>query len=291
MSKHASQGICLTRGQGHPSPVGASYALELEGQRLLVAEGEHLIGRAVDCSIILDGELVSRRHARLTVTGAAVFVEDLGSVNGVTVNGDVVQGKTLVAPDSLIGIAGIDLKLLHRSRSQAHQTQRAPAPHVGRRDSGVDLADHTQTDARRLRAFELLSRVVEKALAMGQSDEAERVMGALLREVLEDANVRGGLMAELAEFSAKRALDLAVATKKSEWISYPVRLYLATGDIVPMFVVDELHSLARVPGALEPLLLSSYLEVLEGRRSSPADRFVVQRLRTLQRMIASAPSR
>src|ERR1700722_4640572 len=54
---------------------------------LEVPTGQFVIGRTPDCQLSLDDPLVSRRHALLTVHGGGVVVEDLGSRNGVEVNG------------------------------------------------------------------------------------------------------------------------------------------------------------------------------------------------------------
>lgn len=45
-----------------------------------------VIGREVDCDIVLDGPQISRRHAELLFTGAGWQVRDLGSANGTYVN-------------------------------------------------------------------------------------------------------------------------------------------------------------------------------------------------------------
>jgi adenylate cyclase len=45
------------------------------------------IGRAAgQCDFVVANGTVSRRHARLTLTGEALQVEDLGSTNGTAVN-------------------------------------------------------------------------------------------------------------------------------------------------------------------------------------------------------------
>ena len=49
--------------------------------------GESLIGRAESCAIVVDSSAASRAHARLTVSGDRVTIEDLGSANGTSVDG------------------------------------------------------------------------------------------------------------------------------------------------------------------------------------------------------------
>ncbi|MGM0577086.1 MAG: FHA domain-containing protein [Myxococcota bacterium] len=50
-------------------------------------EGEFLVGRSHGADIILPSDNVSRRHARLYTVDGRCFVEDMGSANGVFVNG------------------------------------------------------------------------------------------------------------------------------------------------------------------------------------------------------------
>ncbi|AKQ63399.1 Adenylate cyclase [Myxococcus hansupus] len=65
-------------------------------------EGVTSLGRADENDIVLGGDLVSRRHARLYVDGDVLRIEDLGSRNGSRINGAPLQGsKQLVAGDSV----------------------------------------------------------------------------------------------------------------------------------------------------------------------------------------------
>lgn len=50
-------------------------------------EGENLIGRDAGCTVCLDLPNISRRHARIVVTGRDATVEDLGSTNGTSLGG------------------------------------------------------------------------------------------------------------------------------------------------------------------------------------------------------------
>lgn len=52
-----------------------------------LAEGPNLIGRDPECVVRIDSATVSRRHARIVVTGRDATVEDLQSKNGTFVNG------------------------------------------------------------------------------------------------------------------------------------------------------------------------------------------------------------
>src|SRR5215471_18292267 len=56
-------------------------------QSLPLTDGEHLAGRDAECSLVIDGTTVSRRHARITVAHGTATIEDLDSTNGTHVNG------------------------------------------------------------------------------------------------------------------------------------------------------------------------------------------------------------
>ncbi|MBK7857459.1 MAG: FHA domain-containing protein [Archangiaceae bacterium] len=55
-------------------------------------EGVTMMGRADENDIVLSGDLVSRKHARITVRGDVLTVEDLGSRNGSKLNGEPLEG-------------------------------------------------------------------------------------------------------------------------------------------------------------------------------------------------------
>ncbi|MEW5741858.1 MAG: GGDEF domain-containing protein [Myxococcota bacterium] len=60
-----------------------------------------LLGRAGEADVWLDGEGVSRKHARVLREGAGITVVDLGSKNGTWVNGERIERRALSAGDLL----------------------------------------------------------------------------------------------------------------------------------------------------------------------------------------------
>jgi hypothetical protein len=73
--------------------------IRFQHQELDLPLGATLIGRDPDCHVTLDDPLVSRRHARILVGADRVVVEDLGSRNGVLVNGLCIR-RPMVLRDS-----------------------------------------------------------------------------------------------------------------------------------------------------------------------------------------------
>lgn len=67
-----------------------------EGRRMVVPPGGAVLGRSRECDIVLGDSNVSRRHAEIRAHGSGWVVEDLGSTNGVRVNGTPARGATPV---------------------------------------------------------------------------------------------------------------------------------------------------------------------------------------------------
>jgi hypothetical protein len=70
-------------------------ALVFDGTRREVKERRVVIGRSRDCDIQLSDANVSRRHAEVRQEGASYWVVDLGSTNGMEVNGKRVKRAKL----------------------------------------------------------------------------------------------------------------------------------------------------------------------------------------------------
>ena len=66
--------------------------------------GEYVIGRDHGCQVCIDVEGISRHHARLTFQGYELTVEDLGSANGVFIEGVQIQLPTRVRPDQQVEV-------------------------------------------------------------------------------------------------------------------------------------------------------------------------------------------
>ncbi len=66
--------------------------LAVEGRRLLVPPAGGTVGRSRNCDVVLEDTGVSRRHAELRPGPEGWMIEDLGSTNGVLVNGIQIGG-------------------------------------------------------------------------------------------------------------------------------------------------------------------------------------------------------
>lgn len=75
--------------------------IDIDGQRYLLTGDVTVIGRGSEADIVVDDSGVSRRHLELTVTPRGVIARDLGSTNGMFVEGHKVDAATLVDGNTL----------------------------------------------------------------------------------------------------------------------------------------------------------------------------------------------
>jgi class 3 adenylate cyclase len=83
-------------------------------------EGVISLGRGDDNDIVLSGDLVSRKHARIIRDNEAVFVEDLGSRNGSRLNDVEFRGRVSLRVGDIVTVGENALAL-----RQPHQAERA----------------------------------------------------------------------------------------------------------------------------------------------------------------------
>ena len=109
----------------------------LHGQQgeLPIPAGASILGRGQDCALRIDDPRLSRHHARLLNDGSTLSIEDLGSTNGVLVNGERIEGKkelhssdTIVCGPCVFTIA-LDPTQKARASELLPSTDRRPDPH------------------------------------------------------------------------------------------------------------------------------------------------------------------
>ncbi len=93
-----------------------------------LAEGENVIGRHPACTIQLDSNTVSRRHAQIIRQGHVYQIEDLGSGNGTFVNGKQISGKTELNHDDRIKLGPILLRFQSQGSSVLAQADKPSVP-------------------------------------------------------------------------------------------------------------------------------------------------------------------
>lgn len=89
--------------------------------RKTLSAGEYVIGQDTTADLVLDLPEVSPKHAQLTIDDDSIYIEDLGSDAGTSINGRLVQDKTRVWPSQeiCIGAATIEAHLIKDATAAA----------------------------------------------------------------------------------------------------------------------------------------------------------------------------
>jgi hypothetical protein len=94
-----------------PSSVAGAggAALVAAGQRIELSGSGLVLGRSRSCDVVLEDPNASRRHAAVRPVSGGWQVEDLGSTNGVSVNGRPIVGQQLLTKGDVISLGHTEL--------------------------------------------------------------------------------------------------------------------------------------------------------------------------------------
>lgn len=98
------------RAAERPRPPAARAFLAAEGKRFVIAPAGTVIGRSRECDVVLGDSNVSRRHARIALEAGEWTIEDLGSTNGVQVNGSRAKGRTVLRPGDRLDLGTVSAR-------------------------------------------------------------------------------------------------------------------------------------------------------------------------------------
>jgi hypothetical protein len=113
-----------------PKEAAKGYALRFisgkyqGGEYPLPKSGEVVIGRSSELDMVLVEDMVSRRHAKISVTDDEISIQDLGSTNGTFVNGEKVtraklnEGDRVLIGTSIIKVVASELQPKNKSRQK-----------------------------------------------------------------------------------------------------------------------------------------------------------------------------
>jgi DNA-binding winged helix-turn-helix (wHTH) protein len=105
-------GTATETGTTRPETTGSkSYRLVLKDREVRLHPGANLLGRMEDGVVWLASPSVSRRHARISVDGDRVVLEDLGSKNGTFVRGARITSPTVLSDGEGFRVGQVEIEL------------------------------------------------------------------------------------------------------------------------------------------------------------------------------------
>jgi len=91
--------------------------MDKEKRRIKLGEEAVIIGRTSDCDIQILTDNVSRKHARISYLNEEYKIEDLGSTNGIYVNGVKIE-KCILRKHDVLEIGGLKILFLEEKIRQ-----------------------------------------------------------------------------------------------------------------------------------------------------------------------------
>jgi pSer/pThr/pTyr-binding forkhead associated (FHA) protein len=307
--------------------VGEAVATKLRYRQALITlrTGKLYLGRSPECELAISDPAVSRRHARLWVSPTQIVIEDLGSQNGVQVNGARIQGPCELHAGDIVRICSHELELvdvvaepaiepnryritgdtltgtdkttlledrLHPSRPPARvnrlmrfDTPSLSTPEAGAPRASESSASRPSSDPPGSDSLAAAIVVLDEALNAGDTSEAESRLGPILMRVHELLLERHPSGLELAEHVVVSAARLAGETRSAAFMNYAVTLYQLLNRPLPEAAVNVIHSLVRAGLYPNLLALESYVAKI-GAHTERFDQTELFLLDTLRRVIA-----
>jgi hypothetical protein len=238
---------------------GAVYALKFVSGRYeggvypLRPDREVVIGRQSELDLVLAEDLVSRKHARITVRGGEVTLQDLGSTNGTFVNGERVKKVRLSEGDRIL-IGGSLMKLVLAEPGSSEKTDVQILEEL----QAAEARQAHQPAGMRGRLEDVPLPDLLQLLVAGKKN------GVLsIRDGAHEASVfiQGGRVAQClldgrAEVNSKKSLYRLLAWQRGEFELTPSAGELVESQITEPFealLIDGLRQLDELR-ALEPRL-------------------------------------
>jgi pSer/pThr/pTyr-binding forkhead associated (FHA) protein len=254
-----------------------------------------VFGRDPRCDVVFQDSQVSRRHARIGVDEAGVYVEDLKSANGVFVNEERVAERRHVRVGDRIKIGRQQLTMIRTDEDEAPSSKHSTMRPSGQALPSGDPVSHQPTledilydtgsqdvPSSNLHVVNLLGEAAEQVLAVGGAQTAEALLRNHLQDLLLGAKARGDTTGDQRDWATRYALKLASATKKGMWFDFVVELHLALRRPMPLTLLDDLFMALRSVHEVNLPLLDDYLDAM--KEQTHADSAMLERLQSLRRL-------
>jgi hypothetical protein len=294
----------------------ARYRLRFLLQEFDLPRGSTVIGRSLDCNLTIEDPLVSRQHARVTVEEEGGTVEDLGSRNGVRVNGVIIRGLAPLRDGDRVRIGTQDFVFcrvdpLGKAHSKTTGVLRLCAkcrlPYPREIPACPSCEATEQTDEETLSgafgmenqaawSVQLLVEALQRALTLGRVNDAERIVRRATAQVEELIASGGAVDAKALAGLAATSASTTLVTNDPTWVLWAIDIYRRTDRVPPVDVVERIGEAADchrnvVRGALEVLLKHLDGQARSARTGEAAALVQLEQIRArLERATEAAPN-
>jgi hypothetical protein len=253
----------------------ARYRLRFLLQEFDLPRGATLIGRSSDCHVTIEDPLVSRQHARIDIDDTDATLHDLGSRNGVKLNGQPIKGTAKLKDGDRLRVGTQELVFCRVEQAAVSSIAKTTGflrhcakcrlPYPQEVGSCPNCGSAEQLDEETLSGqfggsqgawtVQLLVEVLEKALSLGRVSDATRILRRATAQVEEriasNDPVDTKHMSTLACAAARVSLEAGDPT----WGAWSANVYRRMQEIPPSTLIELYAQLAaRFPGdMLDPI--------------------------------------
>jgi GAF domain-containing protein len=151
------------------------------GETYEVKEGTTLVGRGPDNDLQIIEQSISRKHARLLLSGDRLFIEDLGSQNGTQLNGHPISSyyQVEVKEGDFISLGSVLLSLGKPYAEDGMVTQYS----ISLKERPEEPAKHLLHKDRRITDREKLETIYEVSTLLMQSLDIDEISEKILDSV------------------------------------------------------------------------------------------------------------
>jgi hypothetical protein len=107
-----------------------SYNVDLEQMKADVGSDELVLGRSSQVHITIADDNVSRRHAQLTLVADQWAIEDIGSTNGTSLNGNVLIGRRVLRNGDEVRVGSTTIGFRDYSDAGSSTGKAGPTPQI-----------------------------------------------------------------------------------------------------------------------------------------------------------------
>ncbi|MBN2717211.1 MAG: FHA domain-containing protein [Deltaproteobacteria bacterium] len=290
------------------------FRIIYQNSNIEAPEGRFDIGRSLECHLVLDDPSVSRVHATIIREKDQLLLEDRGSRNGCTLNGNQVSGVVRLQDGDMVGIGHQRIRI-----AAFRDSARAATSTLGLvacrncgvwgamgddfcgqcghpfQDSGrpTDTAQlemepehmkigHLPTEET-INSGDMLAGLAKKALSKNKPDDALKLTQKMM-EGIEGAKESSREAAEVElEKVANLLIDIAIHSSEPERISQLFVFFTQIRRLLPRKSVERLYSIARGTGYRTSSELHQYIACLADLSGtfSPGEKFIYRRIEGL----------
>ena len=262
------------------------FRLRFHLQEVDLRHGVTTLGRSEECEVTIEDPLVSRRHAQIAVDGDEVTLIDLGSRNGVRLNGRAVEGSAPLTDGDRVRIGTQDLvfsRVAPRVATQHARTtgvlrlcarcklpfarETLACPHCGASEQTDEdtLSGTFGNESQHSWSVQLLLEATHKALGLDRTQDADRMLRRATSLFEDRIAEQGPLEPEQVAVAALAAASLAESMNDATWAGWIPSFYVRASLYPPARVSDRLAALVpRHAALLKPLIADLVARLTSG---------------------------